>query len=414
MKLYAAGCIWVFCLAFTASPGRAQWTKSAKPTLATILTTTSMTSTTSKPTSVQPVADQHPVANPLPVAAPHPVVELLPMVINTWNFTPANAFAWRILKQSKGGLRQTRNAVVEGCSKCEKLQCDRTVGYGGSPDEMGETTLDAMVMDGSTMDVGAVAGLRRIKDAVKVARSVLEHTQHTMLVGDAASNFANAMGFKSESLTTPESKDIWLQWTAENCQPNFWRSVHPDPRVSCGPYSPQPSPLTRWKEDRARTEYEIGRKNHDTIGMIAIDVESNIHAATSTNGARHKIPGRVGDSPIPGAGAYADNEVGAAVATGDGDIMMRFLPSLLAVEAMRQGKSPAAAAEVGIRRILKHYKEFMGAVIAVDRLGNYAAACYGLKEFPFVVSSPAKPDNQTRLEKVKCIPPQEIVTIVPL
>lgn len=337
--------------------------------------------------------------------------ELLPMVINTWNFTAANALAWRILKQSKGGLRQTRNAVVEGCSKCEKLQCDRTVGYGGSPDEMGETTLDAMVMDGSTMDVGAVAGLRRIKDAIKVARHVLEHTQHTMLVGDAASDFANAMGFQSESLTTAESKDMWLHWTAENCQPNFWRNVHPDPKVSCGPYKPQPTPLTRWKEDRARTEYEIGRRNHDTIGMIAIDAASNIHAGTSTNGARHKIPGRVGDSPIPGAGAYADNEVGAAVATGDGDVMMRFLPSLLAVEAMREGKPVAEAAEVGIRRIIKKHKDFMGAVIAVDRLGNYSAACYGLEEFPFWISNPGK---GTRMEKVKCIAAPEAVTVVQL
>jgi len=340
--------------------------------------------------------------------------ELLPMVINTWNFTAANVLAWRIIKQSKGGLRQTRNAVVEGCSKCEKLQCDRTVGYGGSPDESGETTLDAMVMDGATMDVGAVAGLRRIKDAIKVARHVLEHTHHTMLVGDAASAFANAMGFESESLVTPESKDMWLQWTAENCQPNFWYNVHPDPKVSCGPYKPRPTPLTRWKEDRARNEYEIGRKNHDTIGMIAIDVESNIHAGTSTNGARHKIPGRVGDSPVPGAGAYADNEVGAAVATGDGDIMMRFLPSLLAVEAMRAGKPPAEAAEVGIRRIMKHHKDFMGAVIAVDRLGNYAAACYGLEEFPFMVSSPAGTNGPTRMETVKCIAGPEKVNVVPL
>ncbi|XP_017105996.2 putative N(4)-(beta-N-acetylglucosaminyl)-L-asparaginase GD10667 [Drosophila bipectinata] len=339
---------------------------------------------------------------------------LLPMVINTWNFTAANVLAWRILKQSPGGLRQTRNAVVEGCSKCEKLQCDGTVGYGGSPDERGETTLDAMVMDGLTMDVGAVAGLRRIKDAIKVARFVLEHTHHTMLVGDAAADFAVSMGFESESLVTPESKEKWQQWTAENCQPNFWKNVYPDPKISCGPYKPKPTALTRWKEDRARYEYDIGHKNHDTIGMIAIDVENNIHAGTSTNGAIHKIPGRVGDSPIPGAGAYADNEVGAAVATGDGDVMMRFLPSLLAVEAMRAGKPPAEAAEVGIRRILKHHKDFVGAVIAVDRLGNYGASCYGMKEFPFVVSSPAKMDQPTRHEQVRCIPPQDQVNVVKL
>ncbi|XP_039486104.1 putative N(4)-(beta-N-acetylglucosaminyl)-L-asparaginase GE19290 [Drosophila santomea] len=396
MKRHLKACLWVLCFASTALSSLAE-TTSPKPTLASAF------SGKSKTTAVSTALKANKTAS-----------ELLPMVINTWNFTAANVLAWRILKQSKGGLRQTRNAVVEGCSKCEKLQCDRTVGYGGSPDELGETTLDAMVMDGATMEVGAVAGLRRIKDAIKVARHVLEHTQHTMLVGDAASAFANAMGFESESLVTPESKDMWLQWTAENCQPNFWKNVHPDPKVSCGPYKPRPTPLTRWKEDRARNEYEIGRKNHDTIGMIAIDVESNIHAGTSTNGARHKIPGRVGDSPIPGAGAYADNEVGAAVATGDGDVMMRFLPSLLAVEAMRAGKPPVDAAQESLRRIIKHHKDFMGALIAVDRLGRYGAACYGLDEFPFMVSSPAGRDGPTRLETVKCIAGQDKVNIVSL
>ncbi|KAM8711093.1 hypothetical protein ACLKA7_000256 [Drosophila subpalustris] len=337
--------------------------------------------------------------------------QLLPMVINTWNFTQANALAWRILKQSEGGLRQTRNAVVEGCTKCEQLQCDGTVGYGGSPDELGETTLDALVMDGATMKVGAVAGLQGIRDAIRVARHVLEHTSHTMLVGNSATEFAKAMGFRPESMVTPESKIMWEHWKAGNCQPNFWNDVHPDPKISCGPYAPKATPLTRWKEDRARTEYHIGQQNHDTIGMIAIDVHEHIHVGTSTNGARHKIPGRVGDSPIPGAGGYADNEVGAAVATGDGDIMMRFLPTLLAVEAMRNGKTPAQAAEAGIQRILRHHRDFSGAVIAVNRQGQYAAACYGMAEFPFVVSSPLQ---TTSVETAKCLPTLTDVDLVPL
>nr|XP_017105999.2 putative N(4)-(beta-N-acetylglucosaminyl)-L-asparaginase GD10667 [Drosophila bipectinata] len=337
-------------------------------------------------------------------SGPFPNGALLPMVINTWNYTVANVEAWRILTQSPGGLGQTRNAVVEGCTECEKQQCELYVGYGGTPDERGETTLDAMVMDGKTMDVGAVAGLRTINDAIKAARLVLEHTHHTLLVGDSASDFAVSMGLKSESLVTPESKKMWEQWTAENCQPNFWRNVYPDPKISCGPYKPNPTPQTRLMEDRARHDNEIDDRSIDTIGMIAIDVESNIHAGTSTNGRIHKISGRVGDSPIPGAGAYADNEVGAAVATGHGDIMMRFLPSFLAVEAMRAGKPPAEAAEVGLRRILKHYKNFLGAVIAVDRLGTYGVACYGMSKFSFVVSSPQEP---SRIERITCIAPQD-------
>ncbi|XP_034479865.1 putative N(4)-(beta-N-acetylglucosaminyl)-L-asparaginase GA14866 [Drosophila innubila] len=333
------------------------------------------------------------------------------MVINTWNFTEANAMAWSMLKQSAGGVRQTRNAVVEGCTKCEQLQCDVAVGYGGSPDESGETTLDAMVMDGTTMNVGAVAGLQGIRDAIRVARHVLEHTSHTLLVGNAASQFAMAMGFPQESMITPESKKMWEHWKAGNCQPNFWNNVHPDPKLSCGPYAPKATPLTRWNEDRARTEYQIGQRNHDTIGMIAIDVNQQIHVGTSTNGANFKIPGRVGDTPIPGAGGYADNEAGAAVATGDGDIMMRFLPTLLAVEAMRSGKSPGQAAEASIRRILKHYKDFRGAVIAVNRQGQFAAACYGMTEFPYVLSNP---QQTTKVETVKCLPTPTDVKMAPL
>ncbi|XP_060653672.1 putative N(4)-(beta-N-acetylglucosaminyl)-L-asparaginase GA14866 [Drosophila nasuta] len=326
--------------------------------------------------------------------------QLLPMVINTWNFTDANAFAWRILQQSEGGLGQTRNAVVEGCTKCEQLQCDFAVGYGGSPNELGDTTLDALVMDGATMNVGAVAGLQGIKDAIQVARHVLEHTTHTLLVGNSASEFAKSMGFRSESLVTPESKLKWQNWKVGNCQPNFWHDVHPDPRISCGPYEPQAKPITSFKEDQARTEYQMDYKNHDTIGMIAIDVQQQIHVGTSTNGLDFKIPGRVGDSPIPGAGGYADNEAGAAVATGDGDIMMRFLPTFMAVEAMRSGKTPGQAAEASVQRILKHYTDFSGAVIAVNRLGEYAVVCYGMPEFSIVVSNPLQ---GTQVETVKCL-----------
>lgn len=357
---------------------------------------------TSKPSYQTTVAAV--VAKKRPVGGtPSGTGALLPIVINTWNFTEANSLAWRILKQSEGGVRQTRNAVVEGCTKCEQRQCDGSVGYGGSPNELGDTTLDAMVMDGATMNVGAVAGLKNIKDAIRVARFVLERTSHTLLVGSSATEFAKAMGFRVESLITPESRYMWEQWKATNCQPNFWHDVYPDPKLTCGPYEPKATPMSRWKEDRARTEYRIGQNNHDTIGMIAIDVDHQIHVGTSTNGARYKIPGRVGDSPIAGAGGYADNEAGAAVATGDGDIMMRFLPTVLAVEAMREGKTPEQAAEVGIRRILKHHKDFSGAVIAVNRLGAYAAACYGWAEFPYVVSTPKQ---NALVETVKCLSSQ--------
>ncbi|XP_064537889.1 LOW QUALITY PROTEIN: putative N(4)-(beta-N-acetylglucosaminyl)-L-asparaginase GH22932, partial [Drosophila montana] len=302
-------------------------------------------------------------------------------------YPSASEEAWRILSQSKGRFIRPRNAVVGGVNKCEIDQCEMFVGYGGEPDEQGQTTLDAMVMDGATMNVGAVAGLNDINDAVLAARFVLERTSHTFLVGKWASDFAEQIGLKRYStLATPNTTAEWQQWKENNCQRNFWQGVTPDPKLSCGPYKP----LTHVHEERNRTEYNIGPDNHDTIGMVAIDVDHQMHTATSTNGLKYKIHGRVGDSPIAGAGSYADNEAGAALSTGDGDIMMRFLPSLRAVDAMREGKSPAQAIEQVFQRILKHYPNFFGALITVDRLGHYAGICHGVKTFPFIVSSPKR------------------------
>ncbi|XP_017003807.2 putative N(4)-(beta-N-acetylglucosaminyl)-L-asparaginase GD10667 [Drosophila takahashii] len=329
--------------------------------------------------------------------------QLLPMVINTWPFSVANEEAWRILNLKKGGIGQTRDAVVGGISECERLQCHKEVGYGANPDERGDVSLDALVMDGSTMEIGAVGDLRRIRSAIKVARHVLEHTHHTLLVGDGAADFANAMGFPNETLNTAETTAMTQNWTEHNCQPNFWRNVYPDPKSSCGPYKP----LNSWDEHASRTDQvEIGPDNHDTITMAAIDEEGNIHVGTSTNGLRHTLPGRVGDASIPGSGAYADNEVGAAVTTGVGDTMMRFLPSLLAVEAMRAGKTPAEAVESVIKRIRKYSNGFCGGVIAIDRFGNYSVACNCRpsfkKEFQYMVSSSVNPNQPTRMESVTC------------
>ncbi|CAH2063629.1 unnamed protein product, partial [Iphiclides podalirius] len=285
-----------------------------------------------------------------------------PIVITTWSFVNSTIAAWKVL--SKGG--SAIDAVQLGASVCEEQQCDGTVGYGGSPDEDGETTLDALLMDGKTMNVGAVAALRRIRNAIGVARHVLENTKHSILVGSQATQFAVQMGFHEQSLTTPESKQLWTTWANKNnCQPNFWMNVQPDPSKYCGPY-----------------HYHKHVKSN-----IDEDINGDIAAGTSTNGAKFKIPGRVGDSPIPGSGAYADNMVGAATATGDGDVMLRFLPSFLAVEEMRHGSTPKNAALTAIKRIATHYPNFMGAVIALSKDGQYGAACHGLgnSPFPYVV-----------------------------
>ncbi|TNM98907.1 hypothetical protein fugu_013471 [Takifugu bimaculatus] len=180
----------------------------------------------------------------------------VPLVINTWPFKNATAAAWSAL-QSGGSVL---DAVEKGCARCEVEQCDGTVGYGGSPDEAGETTLDALIMNGDTMEVGAVANLRRIKNAIGVARAVMELTEHTMLVGESASLFAERMGFTAEDLTTNKSINIFSQWLKGNCQPNYRKNVYPDPSKYCGPYKPVP---VQHQNKRATSANEHA---HDTIG----------------------------------------------------------------------------------------------------------------------------------------------------
>ncbi|XP_042881778.1 N(4)-(Beta-N-acetylglucosaminyl)-L-asparaginase-like [Penaeus japonicus] len=309
----------------------------------------------------------------------------LPLVINTWSFVNSTAKAWSVLYNDKGSAL---DAVEKGCSVCEELQCDGSVGFGGSPDENGETTLDAMIMDGTTHDVGAVAALRRVKHAISVARMVLEHTTHTLLVGDQATEFALQMGFKEENLTTSSSIEIHEHWKENSCQPNYWKNVQPDPASTCGPYTPVDVSKKSRKWATAQEGKNFNTNNHDTIGMIAIDTTGHIAGGTSTNGATHKIPGRVGDSPIPGSGAYVDRHVGGAAATGDGDVMMRFMPALITVEGMRSGLSPHKAAEKALFQIAMYYPGFMGAIVATTITGEVGAACHGFDKFPYSVANP--------------------------
>ncbi|KAF5199814.1 N(4)-(Beta-N-acetylglucosaminyl)-L-asparaginase [Thalictrum thalictroides] len=318
-----------------------------------------------------------------------------PLVVSTWPFVEAVRSAWRAVENGLSAV----DSVVEGCSACEELRCDGTVGPGGSPDENGETTIDALVMDGTTMEVGAVAAMRYVKDGIRAAKLVMQHTQHTLLVGEKASNFAISMGLPGPTnLSSPVSTEKWVKWKDSGCQPNFWKNVLP--ANSCGPYYPRelPSVLEGMCSRGSlsgfpSTSSHIGLENHDTISMAVFDHMGHIAVGTSTNGATFKIPGRVGDGPIAGSSAYADTEVGACGATGDGDIMMRFLPCYQVVESMRLGMEPKLAAKDAIMRIARKYPDFVGAIFAVDKNGVHAGACHGWT-FQYSVRSPVMEDVQ--------------------
>ncbi|CAJ0917820.1 unnamed protein product, partial [Mesorhabditis belari] len=260
------------------------------------------------------------------------------IVVTTWGADGFQEATFNAFEAYRNGNSRMAS-LVEGLSTCERLQCDTTVGYGGSPDENGETTLDALLIDGPGHKMSGVAQLRRVKDAARVAWAVMNYTEHTMLVGEQATQFALRMGFSETDLTTNASLEMLQKWKNNNCQPNFWTNVFPNPKQTCGPYHRNEIFKTNSKSEIV-TNRVIDRYNHDTIGMVIIDESGEISAGTSTNGASHKIPGRVGDSSIPGSGAYLTQKVGGAAATGDGDVMMRFLPSYQTVEFMRQGAAP--------------------------------------------------------------------------
>jgi N4-(beta-N-acetylglucosaminyl)-L-asparaginase len=308
------------------------------------------------------------------------VQELFPLVINTWPFVSATEAAWAALEA--GGSRL--DAVERGCATCEAEQCDGSVGFGSVPDSTGEVTLDALIMDGPSHDAGAVACLRGVREAVSVARSVMTHTAHTMLVGEKASQFARMMGFEQwqgRSETT-DSLSAYLNWQNSDCQPNFFRGLDGG-NTSCPPY---PAPAVDRAEmpplRQPRAQFGLGQGNrgnndHDTIGMIALDADGEIALATSTNGANHKIAGRVGDTPVIGSGGYLENEIGAAVGTGDGDILMRFSPAARAVWAMGAGMSPTEACEAALRPIGATFPDFCGALVCADKAGGVGAAVWG-------------------------------------
>lgn len=279
-----------------------------------------------------------------------------PFILTTWEFGPgANQVGWPILAEGGSSL----DAVEKAINYVELLG-NYYVGAGGVPNEVGETTLDAMIMWGPTHDMGAVGCLKRVKKAISVARKVMEETQHSLIVGDDATRFAARMGFSETSLTSLKSQEAWDKWAAQNSKSNAFGQ-----EPIAGP---------------------VQQVNHDTVGSIALDKNGNLCVGCSTNGREFKIPGRVGDSPIAGAGAYCDQAVGAAVATGNGDVMMRFLPTFHVVELMRGGMEPEAACTAAIKRIEDAGYKIDGGIAAIRRDGVHGGAKTGWADEPFAYS----------------------------
>ena len=260
-----------------------------------------------------------------------------PVICSTWNFgLPANELAWKVL--DNGG--KAMDAAEAGARHAESDPENSSVGFGGLPDEKGNVTLDACVMD-STGNAGSVAFLQNIKHPVSVARKIMEETKHVMLVGEGARQFAVSNGFEEINLLTEQSEKDWKKWL---------------------------------KERREMTPHET----HDTLSVLVQDKMGDLAGACTTSGWAYKMHGRVGDSPIIGAGLIVDNEIGCAAATGLGEEVIKTTGSFLVVELMRQGYDPTKACEEALNRVIKAHNgnpDFQIGYIALRKDGEIGSAC---------------------------------------
>jgi len=290
-----------------------------------------------------------------------------PIVISTWDTgLAANKGAWEVLGRNGAAL----DAVEAGVKVTESsLNC--CVGLGANPDRDGFVTLDACIMD-HQYNCGSVAFLERIKHPISVARRVMEKTPHVMLVGVGAQQFAVAEGFPLEpQQLSDDAKKAYEQWLKKSeYKPiiNIENTKSSSPpgnghSASHGPSAPARLPNGEW--------------NHDTIGMVAMDAAGNLSGSCTTSGMGFKMRGRLGDSPIIGAGLFVDNEVGAVTATGQGEDVIRICGSHSVVEYMRRGLTPEQACKAVVERIVRIKKEkakdIQVAFIALNKKGDTGA-----------------------------------------
>jgi N4-(beta-N-acetylglucosaminyl)-L-asparaginase len=266
----------------------------------------------------------------------------IPMIITSHtNETGKNAMesGWEILKNGGSAV----DAVEKAANVIEVDPEDTSVGYGGLPNEKGVVQLDASFMDGKTYSAGAVACLENIKTPSSIARLVMQHTDHVLLVGAGALEFAKAWGFKEENILTEKARKIWLQWKEELSPSDDWGS---------------PEHLQNLRKNEVYwKDFPDIEHHYGTTNVIAIDRNGDIAGCTTTSGLSFKLNGRVGDSPIIGAGLYVDNEVGAAGATGRGEDVIKSCASYYMVIRMKEGRTPQQACEDALQMIVNRYKK---------------------------------------------------------
>ena len=302
-----------------------------------------------------------------------------PIVISTWDSgMPVNAEAWKILSVNGKSI----DAVEAGAIYIEDtINC--CVGLGGFPDRDGIVTLDACIMD-EKANCGAVAGLEQIKHPISVARKVMEKTPHVILVGNGAQQFAIENGFKKEpaELST-DAKNAYKGWLEKS---KYQPEINIENKKTSGPFAP--------------AFFDDGTPNHDTMGLIAMDANGDLSGAVTTSGMAFKVHGRVGDSPIIGAGLFVDNEIGAATSSGVGEEVIRICGTHLVVELMRQGLSPENACKKAVERIVKRdpikAATLQVGFLAINKKGQYGA--YAIQK-GFVYSVKSNTENQIHTSK---------------
>jgi N4-(beta-N-acetylglucosaminyl)-L-asparaginase len=342
-----------------------------------------------------PVGVVSPGAGPMGAAAPVAVAGQ-PVVISTWDTgLAANKGAWEVLSRNGSALD-----AVEAGVKVTESSINCCVGLGANPDRDGIVTLDASIMD-HQWNCGSVGALERIKHPISVARRVMEKTPHVILVGQGAQQFAVAEGFPLEPQQLSEdAKKSYEQWLKKSEYKPVINIENTRPYGGSGPEGASIGSVEAQDLAAAPARLPNGEWNHDTIGMIAMDAMGNLSGSVTTSGMGFKMRGRLGDSPIIGAGLFVDNEVGAVTSTGQGEDVIRVCGSHSVVEFMRQGMSPEQACRAAVEKVARikkeKAKEIQVAFIAINKKGETGG--YALqKGFSYALKS----NNEERMVEVK-------------